>query len=98
MSGKIQMKCIYVILIIIKYIEMTINVYELKEKPCCFLTESGTCKIEKCKPEGYMGDSRNYKYFKAFGIKIFIISISHNLSHIFSIKSFRYMLYLFPHY
>lgn len=35
-----------------KYLEQTINGYEVKGKPCRFLTESGTCEIEKCKPEG----------------------------------------------
>jgi Fe-S-cluster containining protein len=35
-----------------KYIEETINGYDLKGKPCCFLTENGACEIEKCQPEG----------------------------------------------
>ena len=35
-----------------KYIEETIEGYDLKEKPCCFLNENGACEIEKCKPEG----------------------------------------------
>jgi len=35
-----------------KYIEETINGYDLKAKPCYFLTENGACEIEKCKPEG----------------------------------------------
>jgi len=35
-----------------KYIEMTINGYDVKGRPCCFLTENGACEIEKCKPEG----------------------------------------------
>ncbi|WP_102401360.1 YkgJ family cysteine cluster protein [Haloimpatiens massiliensis] len=34
-----------------KYMKMTVDGYEVKEKPCCFLTENGACKIEKCKPE-----------------------------------------------
>lgn len=32
-------------------VEMAVNGYEVKEKPCCFLTENGACEIEKCKPE-----------------------------------------------
>ncbi|SHI15191.1 YkgJ family cysteine cluster protein [Clostridium magnum] len=35
-----------------KYIEETTNGYDIKGKPCCFLTENGACEIEKCKPEG----------------------------------------------
>lgn len=35
-----------------KYIEEIINGYDLKGKPCCFLTKKGACEIEKCKPEG----------------------------------------------
>ena len=35
-----------------KYIDETINGYDIKGKPCCFLTENGACEIEKCKPEG----------------------------------------------
>lgn len=34
-----------------KYLEMTAAGYEVKVTPCCFLTENGDCKIEKCKPE-----------------------------------------------
>lgn len=26
--------------------------YDLKGRPCCFLTENGACSIEKCKPRG----------------------------------------------
>ncbi|MPM73927.1 hypothetical protein SDC9_120912 [bioreactor metagenome] len=35
-----------------KYIECTDNGYEVKVSPCCFLSEEGGCKIEKCKPKG----------------------------------------------
>jgi Fe-S-cluster containining protein len=35
-----------------KYIEETINGYDLKGKPCYFLNENGACEIEMCKPEG----------------------------------------------
>lgn len=38
-----------------KYIEETVEGYDLKEKPCCFLAENGACEIEKCKPEGCKG-------------------------------------------
>lgn len=34
-----------------KYMEETINGYEVKGKPCCFLTKNGVCEVEKCKPE-----------------------------------------------
>jgi len=34
-----------------KYIGMTVNGYEVKGKPCRFLTENGACSIEECKPE-----------------------------------------------
>ncbi len=34
-----------------KYIKIIDNGYEVKGKPCCFLTLKGDCKIEKCKPE-----------------------------------------------
>lgn len=35
-----------------KCIEETVEGYELKSKPCCFLAGNGDCEIEKCKPEG----------------------------------------------
>lgn len=35
-----------------KYIEETVEGYDLKEKPCCFLAENGTCEIKEFKPEG----------------------------------------------
>lgn len=36
-----------------KYIKITVNGYESKDKTCCFLNEKdGTCKIESSKPEG----------------------------------------------
>lgn len=39
--------------VINKYIKITGNGYESKDKICCFLNEKdGTCKIENCKPEG----------------------------------------------
>ena len=33
-----------------KYIEETINGYDLKGKPCCFLTEKGACEIVSIQP------------------------------------------------
>lgn len=35
-----------------KYVEVTVNGYDVKERPCCFLAENGVCEIEQCKPEG----------------------------------------------
>ena len=43
-----------------KYIEETVEGYDLKAKPCCFLAENGVCEIEKCKPE----ECKDYPYTK----------------------------------
>lgn len=54
-----------------KYIEETISGYDLKFKPCCFLTEKGDCKIEKCKPEGcrdYPFTNKPERLFSLLGI------------------------------
>lgn len=58
-----------------KYIEETINGYDLKGKPCCFLTENGNCKIEKCKPEGcrdYPFTNRSERLLSLFSIVDFV--------------------------
>lgn len=54
-----------------KYINETVNGYDLKYKPCCFLTEEGGCKIEKCKPEGcrdYPFTNKPERLFSLLGI------------------------------
>lgn len=59
-----------------KYIEETTNGYDIKSKPCYFLTENGYCKIEKCKPEGCRGYPFTNKPERLFSLLSIIDSAS----------------------
>lgn len=52
-------------------IKITVDGYEVKEKPCCFLAENGACKIEKCKSE----ECREYPFTNSLDRLFSLLSI-----------------------
>ena len=59
-----------------EFIEINLNGYEVKGKPCCFLTENGDCKIGKCKPEGCRDYPHTNKPDRLFSLYSIIESAS----------------------